>query len=340
VVRDGPVHPAESGAAAFLHPKIPMNMSKKTIAVLGATGAQGGGLVRAILDDPSGGFAVRAIVRDPGSDKARALAAAGAEVVAGDVDDEASLRRGFAGAHGVYGVTFFWAHFSVEKELAEAAAMARAARDAGVAHFVWSTLEDTRTRIPLSDPRMPTLHGKYKVPHFDGKGEANALFAQAGVPTTYFHTSFYWDNLIHFGMGPRRGADGSLTFALPMGAKKLPGVAAEDIGRCAYGVFRRGGEFVGRSIGVAGEHLTGAEMAAALGAALGKPVGYYAMPFDDYRKLGFPGADDLGNMFQYKHDFETEFCGLRDLALSRALNPRLQTFAAWLAGNAGRIPIA
>jgi uncharacterized protein YbjT (DUF2867 family) len=314
-------------------------MSKKIIAILGATGAQGGGLVRAIVNDPNGGFAARAIVRDPKSDKARALAALGAEVVAGDVDDEASLVRAFTGAHGAYCVTFFWAHFSAEKEIAEAAAMARAAKAAGVKHVVWSTLEDTRKKVPLSDPRMPTLHGKYKVPHFDGKGEANAEFAKAGVPTTYFHTSFYWDNLIHFGMGPRKGADGKLVFALPMGTKKLPGIAAEDIGKCAYGVFKAGDKFIGKTIGIAGEHPTGAQMAASLAKALGQPVNYYAMPFDDYRKLGFPGADDLGNMFQYKHDFEADFCGLRDLALSRALNPALQNFDAWLATNAKRIPI-
>ena len=97
--------------------------SKKIIAVVGATGAQGGGLVRAILNDPSGGFTARAITRDVKSDKARALAALGAEVVPGDVDDEASLHRAFSGAHGAYCVTFFWAHFSPEKEKAEAAAM-------------------------------------------------------------------------------------------------------------------------------------------------------------------------------------------------------------------------
>jgi len=312
---------------------------KKIIAVLGATGAQGGGLIRAILNDPSGGFTARAITRDINSDKARALKALGAEVVAGDVDDEASLAAAFAGAHGAFCVTFFWAHFSPEKEKAEAAAMARAAKAAGVKHVIWSTLEDTRRWVPLSDSRMPTLQGKYKVPHFDGKGESNAEFTQAGVPTTFLHTSFYWDNLIHFGMGPRKGADGKLVFALPMGDKKLPGIAAGDIGRCAYGIFKRGGEFIGKSVGIAGDHPTGAQMAAALGRALGQPVGYYAVPFDDYRKLGFPGADDLGNMFQFKHDFEKEFCAARSVDFSRALNPDLQSFSQWVTANKDRIPI-
>lgn len=312
---------------------------KKLIAVVGATGAQGGGLVRAILNDPAGGFAVRALTRDVNSDKARALAALGAEVVAADIDDETSLARAFAGAHGVFCVTFFWDHFSPEKEIAEAANMARAARTAGVKHVIWSTLEDTRKRVPLSDPRMPTLQGKYKVPHLDAKGEADAEFTKLGLPVTFLFTSFFWDNLIHFGMGPRQGPDGGLVFALPMGDKKLPGIAAEDIGGCAYGIFQRGPELIGRTIGIAGEHLTGAQMADALGTAFGRSVAYQAVPFDVYRGLGFPGADDLGNMFQYKHDFETEFCGARNPAFSRQLNPQLQTFAAWLAANKDRIPI-
>src|SRR5262245_55107995 len=100
---------------------------KKIIAVVGATGAQGGGLVRAILEDPAGGFAARVLTRNTESDTARDLARRGAEVVAADVDDPESLKRAFRGSHGAYCVTFFWAHFSPEKERAQAEAMARAA---------------------------------------------------------------------------------------------------------------------------------------------------------------------------------------------------------------------
>jgi len=311
------------------------NAAKKLIAVTGATGAQGGGLARAILADPRSGFALRAITRK--ASKARALAELGAEVVEADLDDVESLRRAFAGAHGAFLVTNFWEHFSPEKEVAQARNMARAAGEAGLAHVIWSTLEDTRERVPLTDPRMPTLMGRYKVPHFDGKGEADALFAE--LPVTYLLTSFYWENLIFFGMHPKRGADGRLAFALPMADKKLPGIAAEDIGRAAHGLFLRGDEVVGKRIGIAGEHLTGAEMAATLSSALGEEVVHAALTPAAYRELGFPGADDLGNMFQYKTEFEREFCGARDLAVSRALNPRLQTFATWLEANKNRIPL-
>ena len=315
-------------------------MAKRTIAVVGATGAQGSGLVRAILADASGGFAARALTRSPQGDKAKALAAQGAEVVGADVDDTASLKRAFEGAHGVFCVTFFWDHFSPEKESAQARAMAQAAKDAGVAHAIWSTLEDTRERVPVSDPRMPTLMGKYKVPHFDAKGESDRVFRDLGVPTTCLRTSFYWDNLIHFGMGPKPGPDGELVFTMPMADKKLPGIAVEDIGRCAYGVFKRGAELVGKTVGIAGEHLTGAQMAAELSRTLGRKVGYNAVSFDAYRGFGFPGAEDLGNMFQYKAEFEKEYCAARDLQFSRSLNPQLQTFAQWLAANKERIPLS
>jgi uncharacterized protein YbjT (DUF2867 family) len=312
---------------------------KKIIAVAGATGSQGGGLVRAIMNDPKGGFAARALTRDVNSEKARELAKLGAEVVQADVDDLESLERAFAGAHGAYCVTFFWAHFSPEKELAEATALAEAARHAGLKHVIWSTLEDTRKWVPLSDNRMPTLMGRYKVPHFDAKGEADKVFAELGLPVTLLLTSFYWDNFIFFGMGPKRGPDGKLAITLPMGDKKLPGIAAEDIGKCAYGIFKNGQEYVGKTIGIAGEHLTGAQMASALTKALGQPVSYNSVTPEAYRGFGFPGAEDLGNMFQFKRDFEQVFCGARSLRLSQALNPALQDFQTWLARNKDRISI-
>ena len=315
-------------------------MDKKIIAVVGATGAQGGGLVRAILDDPSGGFAARALTRDPNSAKAKELAARGAEVVAVNIDDGDSLAGAFAGAYGAYCVTFFWDHFSVEKEAAEVEAMAKAAKTAGLKHAIWSTLEDTRLLVPLVDNRMPTLQGKYKVPHFDGKGASNHFFTDASVPTTFLLTSFYWENLIHFGMGPKKGADGKLGFVLPMADKTLPSIATEDIGRCAYGIFKAGSEYLGQTVGIAGEHLTGTQMAKVLSDALGQEVVYNYVPPEIYRTFGFPGADDLANMFQYNRDFAAEFCGARDLGVSRSLNPRLQTFAAWAKAHKDRIPLA
>ena len=312
---------------------------KKIIAIVGATGAQGGGLVRAILADQSGPFRVRALTRNVNSEKAQALSAAGAEVVPADLDDLATLRRAFEGAYGAFCLTFFWEHFSPQKELAQAASTAEAAKQAGVQHVIWSTLDDTRKLIPLSDDRMPTLQGKYKVPHFDAKGEADALFIQAGVPTTNLQTVFFWENFIFFGAGPKRGPDGKLALVMPMGDKKLPGIAAADIGKCALGVFKRGKEFIGKTIGIAGEHVTGQRMAEGMSKAVGEKVVYQDVPPEVYRGFGFPGADDMGNMFQFKRDFNEYFTRSRSVELSRSLNPELQSYQQWLERNGDRIPV-
>jgi uncharacterized protein YbjT (DUF2867 family) len=307
------------------------------ITVFGATGAQGGGLARAILDDPDQRFALRAVTRKPDSDRAQALARAGADVVRADLDDAASVTAAMRGAHGAYCVTNFWETLSGERELVQARTLAQAAAAAGVRHVVWSTLEDTREFIALNTA-MPVLEGRFNVPHYDAKGEANRHFFQWGVPTTLLYTSFYWDNLIHFGMHPQRQANGRLGFVLPTGEAKLPGMAAADIGPCAFALFVRGDEAIGKSIGVAGDQLTGAEMAAELGRALGEPVDHVALTPAQYAALGFAGAQELANMFQFKRDCEAAYCGARSVARTRELYPQVQGFRAWLADNAARIP--
>jgi len=314
-------------------------MDKKIIAVVGATGAQGGGLVRAIMNDPNGGFAARAITRKKDSDKAKALAKMGAEVVEADLDNTESLKKAFAGAYGAYCVTNFWEHFSADKEQAQARNMAEAAKAAGLKHVVWSTLEDVRRWVPLSDNRMPTLGGKWKVPHFDGKGSSDHVWKDLGVPTTLLLTSFYWENFIYFGMGPKAGPDGTLAIGMPMGDRKLSGISAGDIGACAYGIFKAGNEYIGKTVGIAGDHVSGADMAAALSKALSKKVVYHAMEPAAYRALGFPGADDLGNMFQFYRDFNDDFVAARSVEKSRKLNPGLLSFQQWLDANAKQIPL-
>ena len=152
-------------------------------------------------------------------------------------------------------------------------------------HVIWSTLEDTRKWVPLTDDRMPTLMGNYKVPHFDAKGNPTCCFTEAGVPTTFLLTSFYWENFIYFGMGPKTGPDGKLAITLPMADKPLPGIAAGDIGKCAFGIFKGGTPTSARPVGIAGEHLTGTQMAAAFSRALGREVGYNAVTPAAYRAV-------------------------------------------------------
>jgi uncharacterized protein YbjT (DUF2867 family) len=315
-----------------------VSRENNVIAIVGATGAQGGGLARAILNDQAHPFRVRALTRNPNSAAASELARRGAEVVRIDLDNLDSVRAGFSGAAAAFCVTNFWEHFSPEREVAQARNMALASKQANLGHVVWSTLEDTRRWMTLDDDRMPTLHGKYKVPHFDGKGESNHWFIEAGVPTTFLLTSFYWDNLIYFRMGPRRAVDGTLAITFPLNDRKMPSIAAEDIGRCAYGLLKRGREFLNQTVGIAGEHLTGAEMAARLTAAIGERVRYDSVSPEAYRTLDFPDAIDLANMFQFKRDFEADFCAARSVAVSRSLNPLLQTFEQWLAQNVHRLP--
>jgi uncharacterized protein YbjT (DUF2867 family) len=311
---------------------------KKIIAVIGAAGAQGGGLVRAILNDPGSEFTPRAVLRNINSDKAKELSDMGAELVQADLDDPESIKKAFKGAYGAFCVTFYWEHFSPEKEKMHAKAMADAARETGLKHVIWSTLEDTRKWIPLEDNRMPTLMEKYKVPHFDAKGEADQYFGDSGVPVTFLVASFYWENMIYFGLGPRKTEDGKYALVLPMGDKKLAGIGREDIGKAAYAIFKEGNKYAGQMVGVAGEHLTVDEMAEKMSKATGKDIVYSPVSPDVFRSFGFPGADDVGNMFQFYADFAEDGLSLRSVEKTRSLNPDLKDFDKWLKENKDHIP--
>jgi uncharacterized protein YbjT (DUF2867 family) len=318
--------------------------SKKIIAVVGATGYQGGGLVNAILADPEGPFTVRALTRNTASGKARALAARGAEVVQADLDDEASLRKAFDGAYGAFVVTNFWvertpeeekARTRAEMELAQAAAAARAAKDAGLRHVVWSTLEDTRPHFERLGSDVPTILDRYKVPHFDAKGEANAFFTDLGVPTTFLQTTMYYEAFL-LGMGPRRDEHGELVLTLPMSGNRLALVAADDIGKTAFGIFRRGDELIGDTVSIAGTLATGDELAAKFTAAFGEKVVYQPLSHDEMRAAG---GLEVGNMFQFYSDASDYFTGVRDPDVVRGLNPGLQSLDSWLAEHKSEIPL-
>jgi uncharacterized protein YbjT (DUF2867 family) len=235
-------------------------------------------------------------------------------------------------------VTNFWEHLSAEKEKSQAKHLAEAAKAAGVKHVIWSTLEDTRKLMAAGDTRMPMLQQKYRVPHFDGKAEADAYFQ--GLPVTLLVTSFYWDNLYKFGMAPKKGDDGNYSWTFPMGNKRLAGIAAEDIGKVAYRIFKAGQQYVGKTVGITGENLTLDEMSQKLSTALGiGPVKYNAVEPDAYRSFGFPGADEMGNMFQVFRDFEREVLAARSADATRSLNPELQTLDQWIAKNKSKIPL-
>jgi uncharacterized protein YbjT (DUF2867 family) len=308
---------------------------KKVVSVVGATGTQGGAVARALLAD--GEFAVRALTRNASSEKAKALAELGAEVVEASLNDEASLRRAFDGAYGAFMVTPFWEHMSAAKELVEVENLIAAARATGLRHVVWSTLEDTREVIAIGDERMPTLDEVYKVPHFDVKGGvADQMFEKSGLPTTYVQVSFYWDNLVT-DLKPQRDPDGTIGLHLPMNATPIAGIASEDIGQAVLSVFKRPTETIGQVYGLAGEHLTGEQIAAAFTQVLGEKVTYRPATHDEFRALGFPGAVELGNMFQYYAEFPGSYLGRRDVDVTHELSPNWLTLVDFLTRHRERI---
>jgi uncharacterized protein YbjT (DUF2867 family) len=288
------------------------------LAVVGATGKQGSSVIAAALES---GIAVRAVVRDPRS----ALAANITEIAQADIDDVDALSAAFAGANAAYCVTPPDGPGQWGRETHRARNMATAASNARLAHVIWSTQEDTRD----CDSTIPMLSGGYRVPSYDAKADADATFRELGVPTTFMRTSFYWESLLLPGIAPAGGV-----LRWPLGDAKLPGIAVADIGRCAVGAFLLRSEYAGRTIGICGEELSGAEIAAAIDEITGIDCRYEAIERDE-----FDVNEGTANMFVYKRDCEPAHRALRDVALSRLLNPRLQTFRRWLVDSAAALPI-
>jgi uncharacterized protein YbjT (DUF2867 family) len=300
------------------------------IAVIGATGKQGGGVIDA-LHESSHSLATRAVVRDARAPKATALKARVAQIVEADLDDVESLRAAFKGADGAYCVTPPDADDELGRETVRAQNMAAAARDARLEHVVWSTQEDTRSVLEAAGSGMPVFGNRFRVPSYDAKAEADAAFRAHGVPTTFMRTSFYWESLFLPHVGPTPTSDAGAAIRWPLGDAKLPGIAVGDIGRCAVGLFARRSTYFGRTVGVCGEQLTGFEIATALGEALHIDCRYEPIEPEEFCRLPFQSAAAIANMFQYKRDFAHVHARARDVALSRSLNPRLRTFRQWLA---------
>jgi hypothetical protein len=290
------------------------------LTVFGATGAQGGGLARAILADPLRRFRLRAVTRKPAfARRPRAGRGRRRDRVA-DLDDPSSVRRAMVGAHGAFCVTNFWEHLSPAKEYRQATAMAQAAKAEGVAHVIWSTLEDTREYVSVGSGRLPVLIGRYNVPHYDAKGEANHEFIDRGVPTTLLYTSFFWDNLIHFGMQPQRARTGA-RFVLPMGEREAAGHRRRRRGALRVRDLRarrRPRRQVGRHRRRAPERRRDGRAAGARARRAGVARVAHAVSIREPR---LPGADDLANMFAFKREFEDAYCRSRSIDCARQLHP-------------------
>jgi uncharacterized protein YbjT (DUF2867 family) len=309
------------------------------IAVADATGLYGGAVYRAIRNDPHGRYRVRALVWQAHHPAADALRRSGADVVTVTPEDTNSVLHGLRGALALFAVTDFWAHGSPERELAQARAMATAAHLGDLEHVIWSTQEDTRRLVDPGDDRRPTLLQRYKVPPFDAKGEADALFAATGIPVTLLRSALPWEQQLALGWGPRRDdRDATLRLALPMGERPLPGIAAADFGAAVRELFARGTPPAPQTIGIAAEHPTGAMLAAAYANALGESVTYEAVPLARWRDSALPGAEEQASMFQFMHDWSEPYRRHRPVETTRALLPSLLSFRKWLGRHRAEIP--
>ncbi len=292
--------------------------AKKTILVVGATGAQGGGVARHLL--ARGKFKVRCLTRHPDSEKADALRDAGAEIVQGDLANSESVREALEDCYGCYGVTNFWEHF--EREYGQGKNLVDAVRWSGVEHFVFSTLPDCRK----------ISGGKLHVPHFDLKAQLEEYVRSLDLKATFVHVAFYFENFLTF-FPPREQDDGTHAFGFPQGDTPLAGVAVEDVGSIVSVIFEKPSEYLGEVVGIVGDDLTGDQYAATMTRVLGTKVTYHHVPRDDFAALGFPGAEDLANMFEFNRLFIPN--RQADVEACRAVNPKMQTFETWLRSNKG-----
>lgn len=294
-------------------------MSELTFCV-GATGAQGGSVARALLRD---GHAVRALTRDAASPAARALAELGATVVEGDLSDLAKLTGLLDGCSSVFGVTNYWEHFGNEvvhgKNLVDAAARAK------VRQLVLSTLPSPET---LS-------RGELVVPHMESKAAIESYAKRCGeLRTTFVHVAFYYENFLSWFI-PRADADGCLSFGFPQGETPLAAVSVDDLGTVVTRLLERP-EL--RHLGVVGDDLPCAAYADILTEVLGREVRYRHVESAAYARLPFPRAADLAAMF----DLNRRFIQSRaeDLAATRALSPGVLSFRAWANAHADQLRAA
>ncbi|HEY1204643.1 MAG: NmrA/HSCARG family protein [Bryobacteraceae bacterium] len=294
-------------------------MSGKTILVTGATGSQGGGVATHLLS--SGRYAVRCLTRKPQSDRAAALRRAGAEVVQGDFEDVPSLKAAMQGCYGVFGVTNYWEAF--EREYPQGKNLVDAVAASGIEHFIFSSL-----------PSVTKLtHGQLDVPHVEIKARIEEYSRGLGLPATYVHVAFYYENFLTY-FPPRRLEDGSFVFAFPQGDAPLAAVAVEDTGGVVAALFDRGAETMGRVVGVAGDEEPCQAYAATMSRVTGQRIAYQHVPREAFAALGFPGAEDLANMFEFFRRFVPS--RRAEIEESRMLYPGMRSFETWLVENRER----
>ena len=297
----------------------------KLITVFGATGSQGGPVVRALLAVT--GYKVRGVTRNPDSELAKALKAAGAEVVKGNLDDAASVQNAVSGAYGVFLMTNYAelifrlqdADAARDKEIAQGKTVADACKTAGVKHLVFSGME-----------LVKDITGK-SCPHFDSKGTIEKYLDEIGVPNTSVRYPFYYENFINPAFKPQE-KDGVYELTYPMKGP-MDGISVEDGGPVVAAVFGNPQEYIGKKVGISGERKTMPEYLAIMSEVSGKTFKYNLIDVDEYAKLPNPVAPIFAPMF----DFFDRGNPVRDIALTKKLNPNLLTFQEWATKNKAKI---
>ncbi|XP_005858512.1 PREDICTED: nmrA-like family domain-containing protein 1 [Myotis brandtii] len=290
--------------------------SKEVIAVFGATGSQGGSVARALLESKK--FAVRAVTRNVTQPKALVLQELGAEVVKGDLNDKASVEAALQDAYGVFLVTNYWEHHSKEEEVSQGKLVADVTKRLGVKHVVFSGLENVKR----------LTGGKLVVEHFDRKGEVEEYFWSIGVPMTSIHLAAYFENFLTL-WKPKKASDGDYyTVALPMGDIPMDGISVADIGAVVSRIFDSPEEFLGKAMGLSAEALTVQQYADVLSKILGKDIRDAKITLEAYEKLGFPGAEEMANMFHFY-----QMKPARDVKLTHRLNPEVKSFSQFVSEN-------
>jgi len=302
--------------------------NRRIITVFGATGNQGGAVVRALVR--SNKFDIRAVTRNPDSAKAKALQAIKCvSVVKADLDDHGSIPEAVKGAYGVYLVTNFWVHFSEEQEKKQIEATIKACSDAAVQHIVFSTLDNTKDEY--------TKFSKLDyVPHFQCKYDMEATFPEN---TTFLRTTAYYDNFIG-AMAPKKNEDGTYSITMPMNGKEVYLTSCMHIGNVAAEAFLNS-ESKGSILFAVGDKLTTGQLAEIFADCYGKTVVAHEPSTAEYAHY-FPeqGSEDMANMFQFYQESET-FKKAREEVLSgsdKSISyPADLPFATWLKDNKSKL---
>jgi uncharacterized protein YbjT (DUF2867 family) len=289
---------------------------KKRILVIGATGAQGGSVARALLAQEQ--YTVRILTRNPTSDKAIELLVAGAEIAVGDLENLDTLKRAMKDCYGVFGVTNYREHNS--REFHQGVNLINAVYNCGIRHFVFHTRNDY---YKLSA-------GKFPVPECDIKARLKRYALQLDVPATFVDVAFYYENFLsNFPL--RLESDNKWHFGFPQGHTKLAMASVQDVGPVVASVFNKPIQYMGRSITVVGEDETCTSYAKTMSGILNEEVRYEYIPRDWYLKLNGDDMEETANMFEVQRLYMPNHQS--DLEESLRLNPGMKSFEQWLKEN-------